>query len=349
VIALLSLIALAVPDSGLAAQAASSSPFAGAALWVNVIPPLESGQDLLASAAASHVRTLYVKAADGANAEAQYTPALIGELRAGGASVCAWTFVYGQSPVAEAEAAVAAVRDGAQCLVVDAEESYDGLYGAAQLFVRTLRTQLGATFPIGLAGQAEVSEHPGFPYSVFLGPGGFNFDMPQMYWLELGVSVEEAYSVAISENAIYGRPILPVGQLFNTPQTAEVTLFRQLAGAYGALGLSFFDLDDAQPEQLDSLATAPVRLARRRLEGATLRPGADSDQVLWAQELLNGAGARLPVGGFYGAQTYRAVGAFQREHRLPVTGVISAATWKALLLLHAREPSWAQGPPDSAR
>ena len=332
----LALIGCVVPDCGLAAASAASSPFAGTALWVNAIPALENGQQLLAQAGGSHVRTLYVKAAEGSSVEPQFTPALLGELHAAGIAVCAWTFVYGTSPVAEAQAAV------------DAEEQYDGLYGAAQLFVHTLRSDLGAAFPIGLAGQAEVSEHPKFPYSVFLGPGAFNVDMPQMYWLELGVSVEAAYRVAIAQNAIYGRPIAPVGQLYNSPATAEVTRFRQLAGAYGAPGESFFDLDRALPEQLASLATPVPRLARRAVLAATLRPSADGDQVVWAQELLNAAGARLPVGGYFGAQTARAVGAFQGKHRLRVSGVIDAATWKALLRLRARQPSWAGGPPDSA-
>ncbi len=344
----LALIGCVVPDCGLAAASAASSPFAGTALWVNAIPALENGQQLLAQAGSSHVRTLYVKAAEGSSVEPQFTPALLGELHAAGDAVCAWTFAYGTSPVAEAQAAVNAVREGAQCLVVDAEEQYDGLYGAAQLFVHTLRSDLGAAFPIALAGQAEVSEHPKFPYSVFLGAGAFNMDMPQMYWLEMGVSVDRAYRVAIAQNAIYGRPIAPVGQLYNSPATAEVTRFRQLAGAYGAPGESFFDLDRALPEQLASLATPVPRLARRAVLAATLRPSADGDQVVWAQELLNAAGARLPVGGYFGAQTARAVGAFQGKHRLRVSGAIDAATWKALLRLHARQPSWAGGPPDSA-
>ena len=86
-----------------------------------------------------------------------------------------------------------------------------------------------------------------------------------------------------------------------------------------------------------------------RLAPATIRPAADGDEVDWAQELLNAAGARLPVGGFYGAQTDRAVAAFQRHHRIAATGVLGPATWKALLRLRAREPSWASGPPESAR
>ncbi len=79
-----------------------------------------------------------------------------------------------------------------------------------------------ATFPIALAGQAETLEHPKFPYSVFLGPGGFQLDMPQVYWRDLGLAVPAAYRVAMSENGLYGRPIVPVGQLYGGVSAQEV-------------------------------------------------------------------------------------------------------------------------------
>jgi hypothetical protein len=327
----------------------ASSPFHGTALWIAEVPVQATPQELAGEAAQAGVRTLFVKAADGSTPELRFSPALVSGLRAAGVSVCAWTFAYGQNPLAEAAVAVAAVHDGAQCLVVDAEGQYDKLYGAAQLFVHTLRAQLGSRFPIGLAGQAEVSQHPTFPYSVFLGPGGFNFDLPQMYWRELGVSVDAAYTATIGVNSIYGRQILPVGQLSGPPTLAEIARFRALAEAYGAPGMSFFDLASAQPTELLSLARPPARLARRVALLPTLHAGADSDEIVWAQELLNAAGAQLPVGGFFGAQTARAIARFQARHHLPASGVLGPATWKALLRLHPREPSWAKGPPDSAR
>ena len=74
-----------------------------------------------------------------------------------------------------------------------------------------------------------------------------------------------------------------------------------------------------------------------------------SDEIVQAQELLNAAGAHLPVGGFFGAETAHAVTTFQSRHRLRPDGVLGPATWKALLRLRPREPSWASGPPDCAR
>jgi hypothetical protein len=333
----------------LAAQPSAPAAFRGQALWVTQLAPTQSGDEVVAEAVAGGMRTVYVKAAEGATAELQFSPALVGEMRAAGATVCAWTFAYGSEPASEAAAAVAAVRAGAQCLVVDAEEQYDSLYGAAQQFVKALRAQLGAAFPIGLASEAEVAEHPKFPYSVFLGPGAFDAVLPQIYWRDFGVSVQAAYAAALPGNSIYGRAILPVGQLYGSPSAAELVSFRALARDYGIPGVSFFDLASSTPEELTALAAPLPKLARKAIVAPTLRAGADSDQVVQAQELLNASGAHLPVGGYFGAQTARAVGAFQARHRLPANEMLGPATWKALLRFRPREPSWANGPPDSAR
>jgi len=336
--------ACAVPD-----PAAAASPIGGTALWIDQVSAGASAQSLAVAAREAGARTLYVKAADGLTSEPQFSPSLIAGLRAFGVSVCAWVFAYGSEPVAEAQAAIAAVRSGAACLVVDAESAYETRYGQAQAYVRSLRGSLGKSFAIALAGQPEVLQHPKFPYSVFLGPGGFGFDMPLMYWRDLGLSVAAAYAEVLPVNAIYGRPIVPVGQLYGEPGVAELEQFRTLAAGFGLAGTSFFDLDSAAPAGLAALVVPPARARRRAIAPATIRPGADGDEVDWAQELLNAGGARLPVGGFYGAETGRAVAGFQRHHRLPATGVLGPATWRALLRLRAREPSWASGPPDSAR
>ena len=329
-----------------AATRTAPSPLAGTALWVAQAGAPTAPSVLAQTAGESGVHTLFVKAADGSTAEPQFSASLVAGLRSSGVTVCAWTFAYGLSPAAAA--AVAAVHDGAQCLVVDAEGQYDGRYGPAQAFVKALRSQLGAHFPIGLAGQAEVLQHPTFPYSVFLGPGAFNFDLPQMYWLELGTSVDATYAATIGINSIYARPVLPVGQLFGEATVVEVTRFRSLAGAYEARGLSFFDLDSAPSPLLTSLAVTAPQLPRRAVIAPTVRPGADGDEVVWAQELLNADGAHLPVGGFYGAQTSRAVARFQTRHRLHSDGVLGPATWRALSRLHPRPPSWAKHAPESA-
>lgn len=143
--------------------------------------------------------------------------------------------------------------------------------------------------------------------------------------------------------------MLTVGQLFGIPSPLEVSEFSALALEYRLTGVSFFSLDAATPSLLQAIATRPAATHHLTPQAATIMPGADGDEVVWAQELLNGSGARLPVGGFFGARTADAVIRFQARHDLRRTGLLDPSTWK--MLLHARpaEPSWAKEPPDSAR
>ena len=162
---------------------------------------------------------------------------------------------------------------------------------------------------------------------------------------ENGVSVDAAYAATLGGDSIYGRPILPVGQIFGAPTAAEVTRFRALARAYRSPGLSFFDLDGAPPQALAALSAPLPLLAHRPILAPTVHAGACGDEIVQAQELLDAAGAHLPVGGYFGAETARAVASFQSRHRLAPSGALGPATWRALLRLHPREPSWASAPP----
>lgn len=58
----------------------------------------------------------------------------------------------------------------------------------------------------------------------------------------------------------------------------------------------------------------------------TLRYGATGASVKMLQKALGGLG----VDGVFGAKTLAAVKGLQKEHKLPVTGTVDAATWKAL-------------------
>jgi hypothetical protein len=349
-IAILAVLATTTAWLLLTPALATASPLQTPALWLAHPPAASTPQQVAAAAEQAGIHTLFVKAAEGSTPEPGYTPALLSSLAGHGISVCAWTFVYGQHPAAEATAAEAAVAAGAKCLVVDAEEHYDSRYGAAQVFVRALRKKLGASFPIGLAGEALIALHPKFPYSVFLGPGGFSVDMPQVYWRDFNMTPSAAFDAAIPANALYGRPIAPVGQLFGGATSEEVGSFLAEARIWSSVsGFSLFDLEEAQPAELAALLADPVPAFARTSTFPSVSPGADGDEVVWAQEHLNGAGSRLPVGGFYGAQTARAVARFQTRHHLRADGILGASTWRSLLKVRPRVPSWAKAPPQSAR
>ena len=163
--------------------------FDGQGMWIWYVSHSDGGSvaSIVAQAHAAGVSTLFIKSSDGsANYWSQFSSQLVAELHAAGLKVCAWQYVYGSNPAGEAALGAEAVANGADCLVIDAEAEYEGNYAAAQTYLTDLRAKIGAEYPLALASFPYVSYHPTFPYSVFLGPGGAQFNLPQMYWKDIG-------------------------------------------------------------------------------------------------------------------------------------------------------------------
>src|SRR6185369_6406990 len=77
-------------------------------------------------------------------------------------------------------------------------------------------------------------------------PGAAQFNLPQMYWRAIGVSVSSNYSTTYTYNRPYDRPIYPLGQVYMNPGAPELTRFRALAQANGATGVSWWDWQEAR-------------------------------------------------------------------------------------------------------
>lgn len=80
--------------------------------------------------------------------------------------------------------------------------------------------------------------------------------------------------------------------------------------------------------------TLPVEKKKprsKKITYPTLRRGSEGDLVVQAQDLMSKAGSSVQVDGKFGAGTQSAVRAFQRKHKLEVTGVIGPETWAELL------------------
>ena len=324
----------------------TGTAFDGIGMWVWVLSRTEGGNlDAIIARARQHgVKTIFLKSGDGTNYWSnQFVPSVVGKLKASGLNVCGWQYVYGKSPKAEADVALRAIRNGADCFVIDAESEFEGRYAQAQTYTEALRAGAGANYPIALAAFPYVDYHPSFPYSVFMGPGGAQFNQPQMYWRAIGTSVDNVYSHTWPVNRVYGRPILPLGQLWQDPAPAEITRFRSLAGAYGASGVSWWDWQEATERgftavgaTLGAIPPAPAAASAY----PTLKRGSKGDLVIWAQERLAGSGQSVAVDGGYGPGTETAVRNFQTGQGLPVTGVIDAATWPAVLRQPIAAPDW---------
>ena len=160
---------------GLAAPAASrAAAVDGDGMWIWYVSRSSGGtpDGIAAKAARNNVRTVYIKSADGKSRWAQFNRPLVQALKARGLKVCAWQFVYGSNPKTEADRAAEAARAGADCTVIDAEGHYQGKYVSAQTYMTRLRRKVGPNYEVALTSFPYVHFHPGFPYSVFMGPGG---------------------------------------------------------------------------------------------------------------------------------------------------------------------------------
>jgi hypothetical protein len=234
------------------------------------------------------------------------------------------------------------VARGADCLLIDAESDYEGKYVQAQTYITQLRRLIGGSFPVALAGFPWIDFHPAFPYSVFLGPGGAQFNVPQMYWFDIGTSVDNVYSHTYKFNRLYRREIDPLGQLTGNPPPSQIRRFRQLSRAYGASGVSWWDWQEASPRGWRAMSQTVGWLSGyRAFSGlAPLHRGAQGDVVVWAQEHLVSAGFKIRVDGAFGPKTQSAVTRFQAAHGLPADGVIGFGTWQALLRYPPAHVRW---------
>ncbi len=346
----------AAPATTTAASAtqANGSAFEGDGMWIWYLSKSDGGDlaAIVAQAKAAGIGTLYIKSSDGTNYWTQFSSELVHELHASGLKVCAWQYVYGASPLVEAGLGAEAVQNGADCLVIDAEAQYEGHYAAAQSYLKALRAKIGLQYPLGLASFPYVNYHPSFPYSVFLGPEGAQFNLPQMYWKDIGTTVAEVFVNTYEQNLIYGRPIFPLGQTFEKPSATELVNFRSLATAYGAKGTSWWDWQETASSGWSALQkplNTALHVPTPELTSPLLKQGAKGDQVLWLQEHLATAIPTQATTGIFDAQTKLNLEQFQAMHGLPQTGQTEPETWTDLLALAPVSVEWTGGQATAAR
>jgi hypothetical protein len=326
-----------------AAPASAQTPFESTGAWIWELSRSDGGNldRIAARADRAGVETVYVKAADGGRWWPQFSAALVDRLHARGLDVCAWQFLYGRLPLTEAELGARAARLGANCLVLDVEGHYARRYVQAQDFLRRLRNRIGDDYPLGFTSLPYVSWHDTIPYSVFLGPRGAHVNLPQVYWRDIGASVERVFGRTIAENAIYARPLAPIGQLYQAPSPDEIVRFRALAQALGAPGVSFWSWQSAAPSGWAALGReVPVTEVPDGIAAIALRRGDRGDQVAWLQQLLASRAFDLRVTGRFDRATQRALMDLQVEKELAPTGVTGWAEWAHLTQLEPVEVRW---------
>jgi len=316
-------------------RAGDAQALAGRGMWIWYVSRSSGGtvSGIVSTARHYGINTLIIKSSDGPTMWSQFNPGLVSELHASGLHVCAWQYVYGNHPILEADVAAEAVHDGADCLIIDAESEYEGKYVQAQSYITQLRKLIGQSYPVALAGFPYVDYHPGFPYSIFLGPGGAQYNTPQMYWMDIGTSVNTVYAHTYAYNRIYERQIDPLGQVWENPPAGQIIRFRQLSRTYGAAGVSWWDWQQASTAGWGAISVGAGNLTNVAATTATpiLKLGSVGDPVVWAQEHLATAGYTTAIDGDYGPGTQFAIESFQTAQGLAVDGIVGPATWAALL------------------
>jgi hypothetical protein len=292
-------------------------------------------------ARANGIETVLIKSGDGTGYWNQFSPSVVSGLHARGLNVCAWQFIYGRKPGKEAKVGAAAVANGADCLVLDVEGQYEGRYPQASFFMSSLRSRIGPDYPVALASFPYVDYHPALPFSVFLGPGGAQYNLPQLYWKDIGTTVDTGFIHTWVWNRIYQRPILPLGQVYNNPKAGQIKRFRALAMSHGFEGVSWWSWQSAGKRQWKALRT-PVAPASTPPYPSYpfLRLGSKGDFVAWAQQLLAGAGFTALISGYYQGSTQSAVYSFQAANGLPQTGNLDVPTWSVLIQKKALPVTW---------
>ncbi|RPI35175.1 MAG: hypothetical protein EHM70_00445 [Chloroflexota bacterium] len=183
---------------------------------------------------------------------------LVQALHAVGIQAYGWHYVYGDSPISEANIAIQRILQlGVDGYIIDAEAEYKkpGKKEAAKKFMNQLRLTL-PNLPIGLSSYRYPSYHPELPWREFLEKCDFN--MPQVYWMQAHNPGEQLNRCVREFQAMTPyRPIIPTGAAFREhgwqPTAAEVLEFLQTAKRLNLAGANFWEWSDARSGKLPGL------------------------------------------------------------------------------------------------
>jgi hypothetical protein len=171
---------------------------------------------------------------------------LVQALRSHGIQAWGWQYIYGDSPLAEANMAIHRIRqlrlDG---FVVNAEVEYKqpGKREAAKRYMNHLRVAL-PDFPIALSSYRYPSYHPEFPWREFL--ENVDLNMPQVYWMQARNPVDQLQRCVREFQVMTPtRPIFPTGAAFKeygwVSRAEEVVEFMKAAQRLNLAGVNFWE------------------------------------------------------------------------------------------------------------
>lgn len=206
-----------------------------------------------------------------------------------------------------------------------------GFYGDA------LRDAVGPGFPLIAVVPRPTPAVTFYPYESVIKM--FDAIAPMIYWHHTDPA--EAVAMTWARLAPFGKPLIPVGQAYDgfaeggPPGVPNRGLIHRFMGAladHGASGVSFWSWQHATDEAWQAISDAAVF----QLPVAP-NDSFRHDQIRAYQILLTSLGYSVHGTGVWGPETDAAVRVFQTAARLPVTGIIDAAT-RAMLLQPVAPP-----------
>jgi hypothetical protein len=214
-----------------------------------------------------------------------YAMLVTNALKSVGIKVWGWHYVYGDSPVNEANQAISRIRQlNVDGYVINAEVEYKrpNRRVAARTFMDRLRSVL-PNMPIALSSYRYPSYHPELPWREFL--EYCDIAMPQVYWMKAtnaGQQLER--SVREYQAMTPYRPIVPTGSAFAEhgwrPYLPQVLEFLNTAKSLNLKAVNFWEWYNTRtrlPEIWDGIRNypwdtpAPTDISERYIEALNSR------------------------------------------------------------------------------
>lgn len=340
--------AVPAPATALRGFAPTSPPAAGPiplgkGMWLNSFQRSEGGDPhaLVARSKERGITHLYVRL--GSSKSGFYAQDVLDRLlpvaHEAGIKVVGWDFPTLADPGGDAARAAAQILyttttgHRIDAFSADIETRAEGTHlsaGAALQYGELVRQAAGPGYPL-IATVPRPSPKRWFPFAEVT--ASFDAIAPMVYW---GARDPVSDVVgAIRDLAPLGKPILPVGQAYDSaidgwrggsPSQADLARFAQAAADHGALGVSYWVWQTAEPQHWAAIAET----TQFRIAAAAVAAG-DAEAVRYLQRVVTSLGHPTMVDGVVGPPTETALADLQRRHGIEPTGALDEATETVLL------------------
>lgn len=262
-------------------------------IWIWEVNRCESGNmdEIIKRAKDIGISGFILKTHDGSSLWHQSTA--INEFKSAGLKCGAWGYCYGHNVSGEIEAIkkIAALEPDFYVLDVEAEFEAPGMRDNAEQLASGVK-ELGVR--LGYTTFAIPHYHTSFPFDIF--SKYCSFTMPQIYWLDMGMSVNKAFNMSLQEYAKFGLPVYPVGESIKQVSPQDIKEFEKLSLAKNLRTISYWSYQDTADMQLDAIDEGCYLTLNKAIYVLNQR-GIVGSPEYWLQNAIEGK----TVNGLYAA------------------------------------------------